>query len=242
MFQGQSEAIFGDWFLLRFIENEGMAFGWSAGGEWGKLLLSVFRIVAVILIWRYLKNLIDKKAHKGLISSIALILAGAVGNIIDSMFYGMFFTASPDYGMVAEVASWGSGYAADKPLGGFLYGSVVDMLYFPMWEGTYPEWFPWYGGEDFLFFRPVFNVADTAISFGVGLIIFRQKAFFGDRGRLFSFRKKEGEDKAAEASADATENDTESSESSSPEKIPSESDDEEATEPAEEDEEASSKV
>ena len=213
MYHLEPTPVLGDWFYLRFIENEGMAFGWKAGGEWGKLLLSVFRIGMVVLIFRYVRKLIRNGAHKGLIASIALILAGAIGNIIDSMFYGIIFTESADYGPVATLAALGEGYAVDRPLGGFLFGSVVDMLYFPVIEGTWPEWVPRVGGENFLFFRPVFNIADAAISIGVALIIIRQRKFFADQGGLFS-RKKKKED-AAEQEAEVVEDAAESTEGGS---------------------------
>ena len=204
MYHDQTHQLFGDWrgaeFL--FVENEGMAFGWMLGGEGGKLVLSLFRIIAVVVIWRYLKKLVEKEAHKGLVFAIAMILAGAVGNIIDSMFYGIIFTDSARGGPVATFAALGEGYAAAKPMGGFLFGKVVDFLHFPFWKGTFPDWFPFWGGESFVFFQPIFNVADFAITAGVVQIIIRQKKYFG--GQVGFFRKRKSEEpEEAEAAAEA---------------------------------------
>ncbi len=168
---GQEFSIFGDWFIIHFTENEGMAFGLTFGGEFGKLALSLFRIVAIIVIAVYLRSLIIKKAHPGLIISISLILAGATGNMIDSAFYGLIFSQS-SFHSVATVFPEGGGYST------FLHGKVVDMLYFPVIRGYYPEWFPIWGGFDFIFFRPVFNIADSAITVGVLVLIIFQKKFF----------------------------------------------------------------
>lgn len=167
---GEEYAVAGNWFILHFTENPGMAFGMEFGGDYGKIILSLFRIIAAIIGVFYIRNLLRDNVHKGYIISVALILAGAVGNIIDSMFYGLVFTDS-DF-RVSEFVSPGSGYA------GFLHGKVVDMFYFPLVEGTFPDWFPVWGGEPFEFFRPVFNFADMAISFGVGIIIAFQRVFF----------------------------------------------------------------
>jgi signal peptidase II len=168
---GQEYHIFGDWFIIHFTENEGMAFGLTFGGEFGKLTLSLFRIVAIIVIGFYLKSLHRQKAHTGLIASISLILAGAIGNILDSAFYGLIFSNS-SYHTVASLFPEGGGY------GTFLHGKVVDMLYFPIIQGHYPDWFPFWGGEDFIFFRPVFNVADSSITTGVAILIIFQKKIF----------------------------------------------------------------
>jgi signal peptidase II len=167
---GQSIPVFGNWCQIRFIENPGMAFGLDLPGRWGKPVLTIFRIIAVILIGWYLKQMIHKKASTGLIMCIALILAGAAGNIIDSVFYGMLFNEST-YFTVATMFSEGGGYA---PL---LHGKVVDMLYFPIIQGL-PDWFPGKGGDDFIFFRPIFNIADTSISAGIFTILIFQKRFF----------------------------------------------------------------
>ncbi len=151
-----------DWFKIYFVENNGMAFGIEAGG---KLFLSLFRIIAVIFILIYLFRLIKEGFKVGFIACVALILAGASGNIIDSLFYGVIFEASHP-GHVASFVPWGEGYTS------LLHGKVVDMLYFPIFSGTFPDWLPFFGGEDFLFFRFIFNVADSSITVGVILLLF----------------------------------------------------------------------
>jgi len=171
MLYDESISVFGSWFYIHFIENPGMAFGLEFGGDWGKLALSLFRIVAIVLIAIFLLKLIRKKAQPGLIISISLILAGAVGNIIDSAFYGLIFSESSYF----ETASL---FPSEGGYGTFLHGKVVDMLYFPLIEGRFPEWLPLWGGDHFLFFRPIFNVADSAISIGVFIILLNQKRFF----------------------------------------------------------------
>ena len=171
MMIGQEYQVLGDWFLLHFTENEGMAFGMQIGGESGKLILSIFRIIAVAAIGYYLYRLVRKKAHFGLIFSISLILAGALGNIIDRAFYGLLFSQS-SYHTVASFLPEGEGYSS------FLHGKVVDMLYFPLIEGNFPDWFPIWGGQDFIFFRPVFNIADSSITVGVFILLICQRRFF----------------------------------------------------------------
>lgn len=158
------------WFIIHFTENNGMAFGMQFSGQYGKIFLSVFRIAAVTLIGYYLWTLIKRKAPKGLISSFALIFAGALGNIIDSTFYGVLFSDS-GYELSKFMPKEG-GYA------GLLHGKVVDMFYFPLIEGHFPSWFPFWGSEEFLFFRPVFNVSDSAITVGVVFILLFQKKFY----------------------------------------------------------------
>jgi len=170
-YMGESHAIFGNWFYLHFTENEGMAYGMKLGGSYGKLLLSLFRVIAVIIIGWWLYRATKKGENIMLIICISLILAGALGNILDSAFYGLIFNEST-YMQIATLFPKEGGY------GTFLHGKVVDMLYFPIIETHYPKWFPFFGGEDFVFFRPVFNIADSAITTGVAvLIIFQKKVF-----------------------------------------------------------------
>jgi len=158
-----------DWFIIHFTENNGMAFGMELGGSYGKLVLSVFRIVAICAIGWYLVKIVKSKASTGLIISIAMILSGAIGNIIDSAFYGMIFNES--YYQVATIFS-------PEHYSSFLHGKVVDMLYFPILHGQFPQWVPVWGGETFEFFRPVFNLADSSITVGVVIILLFQKKFF----------------------------------------------------------------
>jgi signal peptidase II len=164
------EHVFTKWFIIHFIENPGMAFGMQFSGDWGKLILSLFRIVAVGFIAWYMVKLVHSNAHKGLIVCVALIVAGAAGNIIDSAFYGLIFSES-SY-QLATLFPAGGGYA------GFLHGKVVDMLYFPIFNGTFPQWLPIWGGERYLFFSPVFNIADSSITTGVISILVFQHSFF----------------------------------------------------------------
>jgi signal peptidase II len=172
MFMQQEFVIFPNWFRIHFIENEGMAYGLKFGGDFGKILLTMFRLVAVVVGFVYMKKLIKEKYSTGLLICGSLILAGAAGNLIDSMFYGLIFNDSIGY-EVAKFMPSGGGY------GSFLHGRVVDMLYFPIYEGYLPSWVPFKGGDYFVFFRPVFNVADAAISTGVVAILLFQKRFFG---------------------------------------------------------------
>ena len=166
---GEEHNIIGNWFKLHFIENEGMAFGMKFGEHWGKLFLTLFRLVAVAWGFYFIQNtLIKEKYSNGLIFCASLILAGALGNSLDSVFYGKIFTESSFH--VAKWTAWGQGYTD------MFHGRVVDMLYFPILKGTYPTWFPIWSGEDFEFFRPVFNLADAAISGGViSIFVFQGK-------------------------------------------------------------------
>jgi signal peptidase II len=168
---GQEFHVMGNWFIIHFTENEGMAFGITFGGETGKLMLSIFRIIAIIIIAIYLFRLRKKDPHPGLIVSFSLILAGAIGNMIDSAFYGLFFSNS-SYHTVAQFLHPEGGYSS------FLHGKVVDMFYFPIIQTTLPDWVPISGGRQFIFFRPVFNIADASITSGVLLLLFFQKRFF----------------------------------------------------------------
>jgi signal peptidase II len=181
---GESFSVLGNWFQIRFIENPGMAFGFGIPGRWGKPILTLFRIIAVGAISWYLHQLISKKVKTGLILCVALILAGATGNIIDSVFYGRIFNEST-YFTVATLFPDGGGYA---PL---LYGKVVDMLYFPIIQCNLPQWFPWHAGEEFIFFRPIFNLADSSISIGIITILVFQRRFFREEGREEGLNKEE---------------------------------------------------
>ena len=168
---GQEFRILGDWGIIHFTENNGMAFGMELGGEAGKLALSLFRIAAVCVIGYVVIHLVRHKYHRGLIMNVALIFAGALGNIIDSTFYGVLFNESTYYDK-AQLLPASGGYSS------LFHGKVVDMFYFPILQGHFPQWFPFWGGEDFIFFRPVFNLADAAISVGVVLILIFQKKYF----------------------------------------------------------------
>lgn len=170
MMLGQEFPVFGHWFIIHFVENNGMAFGMELDWKFGKIFLSVFRIFAVVLIGWYLVRLSRKNVNQWLLYSVALVFVGAVGNIIDSVFYGVIFSDS--YSQVATLFPPEGGYSS------FLHGKVVDMLYFPIIEGRYPDWFPFYSGESFIFFRPVFNIADSAITIGISIILIFQKKFF----------------------------------------------------------------
>ena len=168
---GQEYKFLGDYGIIHFTENNGMAFGMEFGGVAGKLALTIFRIIAVGVIGYGVIYLIKKKYHRGLILNVALIFAGALGNIIDSTFYGTLFSEST-YFEPAKFLPAEGGYSA------IFQGKVVDMFYFPILQGTFPQWFPLWANEEFIFFRPVFNVADAAISIGVIAILIWQKRYF----------------------------------------------------------------
>jgi signal peptidase II len=186
----QQNSVFGDWFLLHFVENKGMAFGLKLPGDYGKIILSLFRLIAITAIGFYLSHLIKLKAHPGLLITLSLIMGGAIGNMIDSAFYGMIFSESSMF-QPAVLFPEGGGYAT------FLHGKVVDMFYFPIISGTYPEWIPKLGGQSFTFFRPVFNIADASISVAVVVLIFRQKKYFAF---MEDMKKDEGTDEVVEES------------------------------------------
>jgi signal peptidase II len=167
---GQEIHLFGNWGILHFIENNGMAFGMEMGGKPGKLILSIFRVVAIFGIGWFLSSLISKKANLALIFAVSAIMAGAIGNIIDSAFYGIIFSES--FSQHAILFPPGGGYSS------FLHGRVVDMFYFPIINTHWPQWSPFRPGESLVFFRPVFNVADSSITCGVIAIILFQKRMF----------------------------------------------------------------
>jgi signal peptidase II len=169
---GDEIHIFGKWGMLHFIENNGMAFGMEMGGKPGKFILSIFRIIAIFGIAWFLYSIVKKNAHAGLILAVSAILAGAVGNIIDSTFYGMIFSES--FNQPAVLFPPGGGYSS------FLHGRVVDMLYFPVINTNWPTWSPIRPGESLIFFRPVFNISDSSITCGVISILIFQKRMFRD--------------------------------------------------------------
>jgi len=168
---GESFPVFGNWFQIYFIENNGMAFGMQLGGAMGKLLLSLFRIALAGFIIHYIYKLIRAKTPTGILVGVALILVGAIGNIFDSLFYGLIFSEST-FTEVSTLFPDGGGYAP------FLFGRVVDMLYFPIINTTLPDWFPIWGGEEFVFFRPIFNIADSCITTGVVYMLLFHRRFF----------------------------------------------------------------
>lgn len=164
MYLHQEINVLGEWFKLHYLLNPGMAFGIRWESEFGKLALTVFRIVAMCGITYYLITMAKKKAHSGFLVCLALILGGAIGNVIDSTFYGVFLNNAP----------------VDSPTKWF-HGQVIDMLYFPLFDFYWPEWVPFKGGEYFEFFSPVFNIADSSIFIGVATILISQKKFFADQ-------------------------------------------------------------
>jgi signal peptidase II len=167
---GDEIHLFGKFGMLHFIENNGMAFGMEMGGKLGKFILSLFRIIAIFGIGWFLSSLISKKSNLGLILAVSAIMAGAIGNMIDSAFYGIIFNES--FNQPAVMFPPGGGYSS------FLHGKVVDMFYFPIINTHWPDWSPFRAGESFVFFRPVFNIADSSITCGVISIILFQKRMF----------------------------------------------------------------
>ncbi|MBU6306738.1 MAG: lipoprotein signal peptidase [Chitinophagales bacterium] len=175
---GEVVRVFGfDWFRIHFIENSGMAWGWQWGNETGKVILTLFRLAAVVGGTWYLLKFIREKYSKGFLICAGLIYAGAAGNLIDSMFYGMIFDKGLHYSSVLNeyVGYLGVAELSGKGYGSFMHGSVVDMLYFPIISGVLPEWIPVFGGQPFEFFSPIFNIADAAISVGVITLLLFQK-------------------------------------------------------------------
>jgi signal peptidase II len=176
----ESRQMMGSGFQLYFVENPGMAYGWKFGGNWGKMALTIFRMGAVIFGTWYLSKIIREKQHKGFIFCASLVYAGALGNLIDSSIYGLIF----DKGMIVDPALKdyigynGLAKFSSKGYASLLHGNVVDMLYFPVIKGHYPAWVPVFGGDDFEFFRPIFNIADASITTGVLSILVFQKRFF----------------------------------------------------------------
>jgi signal peptidase II len=170
MMLGDEIVIFKNWFIIHFVENNGMAFGFEFGNSTGKYFLSIFRLLAVGAIGWYLSTLWKKKVPFGLIASFSLIMAGAIGNILDSAYFGLIFDDS--YGKVSALFPPHGGYAP------FLQGRVVDMFYFPLFSGHYPLWLPFFGGQEYIFFRPVFNLADSSITVGIFIILIFYRRFF----------------------------------------------------------------
>lgn len=195
---GESIPLLGNRAYIHFTENYGMAFGLEFSGEYGKLALSLFRIIALIFIGWYTHKLIKKDAPAGLLVCMGLIFAGAMGNIIDSAIYGLIFSESY-FSQVATMFPEGGGY------GTFLHGKVVDMFYFPVLRGYYPEWFPFWADREFIFFRPVFNVADASITLGVfSLLIFQKRLFaFEHTGQEIKETQKQSEDVGSSAPAES---------------------------------------
>jgi len=173
MMLGDEIVIAKNWFIIHFVENNGMAFGLEFGNNIGKYFLSIFRLIAIGAIGWYITKLWKREVPFGLIACFSLIMAGAIGNILDSAFYGLIFNES--YGHVASIFPAGGGYSS------FLQGRVVDMFYFPLISGHYPHWIPFVGGDDFIFFRPVFNLADSSITVGITLILIFYRKFFEEK-------------------------------------------------------------
>ncbi len=170
---GEQIPIINNFFILHFTENNGMAYGIEFGGIIGKYFLSVFRIIAIVgFIW-WLRDLIKKNAHWTAVATVSLIMVGALGNVIDCAFYGLWFNES--FSQVATFMPKDGGYA------GLLQGQVVDMLYFPVIQGHYPSWSPIYAGEELVFFSFIFNIADAAISVGGAFLILNQKHLFAEK-------------------------------------------------------------
>jgi len=170
---GEEVVVAKNWFILHFVENNGMAFGFEFGKNIGKYFLTIFRMAAIGALGWYLSKLWKKEVPFGLVVCFSLILAGATGNLIDSAFYGLIFNES--HGVVATLFPAGGGYTS------FLLGKVVDMFYFPLINSHFPSWFPLWGSQEFIFFRPVFNIADSSISVGIVAIFIFYRQYFDDK-------------------------------------------------------------
>jgi signal peptidase II len=197
---GEILPIFGDWFKIYFIENDGMAYGMKlfGGGKVGKLILTLFRIIVSVVGFWYLVKSIKNNAHWGLLISLSLVLAGALGNIIDSVFYGVIYAAENQY-----IGSW-------------FEGQVVDMFYAPLWEGHLPEWLPIWGGQFFVFFSPIWNFADACITIGVAVMIAGQNSFFSKDSLEMAFGSKKVEIKETLAAEEKNNNPAQESTNDSP--------------------------
>ena len=160
---GEEINVIGNWFKIHFTENNGMAFGWEINGNYGKMILTSFRLIALAIIGFYISKLSKSQENSKYITPVSLIFAGALGNIIDSIFYGKIFSDS--YFKIAEILPEEGGYAS------WFHGKVVDMFYFPIINTTLPSWFPLWGDEPFIFFAPVFNISDVSITIGVFLLL-----------------------------------------------------------------------
>ena len=190
---GEEVVIFKNWFIIHFVENNGMAFGFEFGNSIGKYFLSIFRIAAIGALGWYLTKLWKKDIPFGLVACFSLILAGAAGNLIDSAVYGLIFNDS--HGQVSTFLPAGGGYTS------FLLGKVVDMFYFPLIDTHFPTWFPIWGGQEFVFFRPVFNIADSSISVGIVSIFIFYKSHFDEKKEEVAAPETVGEEPMAESSS-----------------------------------------
>jgi signal peptidase II len=170
---GEEVIVAKNWFIIHFVENNGMAFGFEFGNNIGKYFLSIFRLAAIGALGWYLSKLWKREVPVGIVICFSLILAGAAGNLIDSAFYGLIFNES--HSQVATLFPAGGGYTS------FLLGKVVDMFYFPLIDSHFPSWFPIWGGQEFIFFRPVFNIADSSISIGIVAIFIFYRGFFDEK-------------------------------------------------------------
>jgi signal peptidase II len=176
MSYGESFDMLGqEWAKIQFVENEGMAFGLSFGGITGKYILSTFRIIMIGFLGYLLYTLYKSNEKTSLLLAFSLIFAGAIGNVIDCVFYGLIFSESFYHGGIASFVPFGTGY------GPVLQGKVVDMFYFPMFDTILPDWLPIWGGQRFEFFRNIFNIADSAITVGVAIILLFNRSFFASK-------------------------------------------------------------